>query len=386
MKIFTLAFALAALWAAPLAGSLAAWAEPRDPAAETADALYAAPDTVAAIEKADDPALRARRARIEVLAAQAPTDPAARAALTAAEEDLIATLSARDADYGAKISALRLSLNQGAKANPPASPARSASFQAWQERQRQGQSQPQTAAQHYHQGGGGSGPRSPGAAARPAPGLHIGGISHHAPSPALPNFPWPPPTPSERLNLTRAQSLPASSGRDPSLAYVADRIIGALQAAGYSEYSVYAAPHGFAIVARLERIKPDGTPAPEALRFLAPDASEPFSLAAYVQRLFFAPEGDYRQIVFLVTSEVVRPSGPAPSAAAAEALLQGGADRLPAEYRRIPFTADDQVAALVYEYHKGPNVQDVKTLTPGRLDARTNLIRAGLYARLVGGN
>jgi hypothetical protein len=201
---------------------------------------------------------------------------------------------------------------------------------------------------------------------------------------ALPNFPWPPPTPSERLNLPRARVLPASLTR-PTLADVGNHIVSALEAAGYSEYSFYAVPGGFAVVARLERMEADGTPAPQTLRFLAPDAAEPFNFAAYVSRLFFAPEGYYRQIVFAVTTQMVRPAGPAPDARTAEALLQGGADRLPASFRQIPFTADDQVSALIYEYHKGPQARDVQTLTPGRLDARTNLVRAGIYARLVAG-
>jgi hypothetical protein len=420
MKLLVLAFALATLWPAPLAGLSIAGAEPRDPsaelrdsstephnaAAETADALFAAPETQAAIDKAADPAIKDRRARIQALAVQAPSDPAARAALTVAEEELIAALGERDADYAGKIAARRFELSGNATANvfgqAPMPDVQGGSSLAAEEREQQAQYEARAAAEAAPRYGGAQAPRAgaqtasrperkaENAAAAPhrdaTAGFSLGRRASQHPSQVLPSFPWPPPAPSERLNLTRAQILPASARRDPSLAYVADRIIGALQAAGYSEYSVYAAPHGFAIVARLERVKPDGTPAPDTLRFLAPNASEPFSLAAYVSRLFFAPEGYYRQIVFLVTSEMIRPSGPTPDAAAAEALLQGGADRLPAEYRRIRFTADDQVAALVYEYHKGPNVREVKTLTPGRLDARTNLMRAGLYARLVGGN
>ena len=219
---------------------------------------------------------------------------------------------------------------------------------------------------------------------RPSPGGLIGRPQPAAlPPGVLPTFPWPPPTPSERLNFRRSQVLTAAMGPTPSQADVAHRIVHALEEAGYSEYSFYAAPQGFAIVARLERIGPDGTPAPDQLRFLAPDSAEPFSLGAYLTRLFFAPEGYYRQIVFLVTPTIVRPSGPTPNAKAAEALLQGGADRLPALYRTIPFSADDQVTALIYEYHKGSGDGQVTTLTPGRLDARTNLVRAGIYAQLV---
>jgi hypothetical protein len=224
-------------------------------------------------------------------------------------------------------------------------------------------------------GGGSRSPAIEGLIGRPAPGPRTAG--------ALPDFPWPPPTPSERLNLRRSQILTVSMGRDPSLSDVGRRIVRALEAAGYSEYSFYAVPGGFAVVARLERIQDDGTPAPDQLRFLAPEAAEPFSLSTYVTRLFFAPQGYYRQIVFAVTTEVVRPSGPAPSARTAEALLQGGADRLPPAFRSVPFTTDYQATVLIYEYRKGAAARDVITLTPGRLDARTNLIRAGIYKQLV---
>jgi hypothetical protein len=200
---------------------------------------------------------------------------------------------------------------------------------------------------------------------------------------ALPSFPWPPPTPSERLNFTRSQILPASSAANPTLADVGNHIVRALENAGYSEYSFYAIPSGFAVIARLERVEEDGTPAPRKFRFLAPSAPEPFSITAYVSQMFFAPEGYYRQIVFAVTTDVIRPSGPAPTAAVAQSLLLGGADRLPPEFRGMPFTGDYEVSALIYEYRKGPEDRDVRTLTPGRLDAQTNLVRAGIYAPLV---
>jgi hypothetical protein len=130
-------------------------------------------------------------------------------------------------------------------------------------------------------------------------------------------------------------------------------------------------------------MEPDGRPAPEKFRFLDPDAQEPFSLTAYISQLFFAPEGYYRQIVFVVTSDVVRLGGAHLTAKAAGALLAGGSDRLPGDYRKIAFTEDYQVSALIYEYRKGAETRDVRSLIPGRLGARTNLERAGIYPRLI---
>ncbi|MBL8551076.1 MAG: hypothetical protein JNJ73_13905 [Hyphomonadaceae bacterium] len=199
---------------------------------------------------------------------------------------------------------------------------------------------------------------------------------------ALPDFPWPPPTPSARLVMPRAPlvaALPASQ----SLYDVGERLTGALLQAGYSEYSFFAAPKGFALTARLERIRDDGTPAPEEFRFLEPSAEEPFSLTSYVSRLFFAPEGFYRQIVFVVTDQPFVASAPAPTTNTADEWLRRGATSLPDGYRRLPFGPGYNVTALVYEFRKGARDRDVATLTPGRLAGREHLVKSGIYAALV---
>jgi hypothetical protein len=75
----------------------------------------------------------------------------------------------------------------------------------------------------------------------------------------LPDFPWPPPAPSTQTVLPN--SLFQASGKPtPSLSSVGAQLVGALEQARYFEYSYYRVPNGFALVARLERIGPDGTP------------------------------------------------------------------------------------------------------------------------------
>lgn len=203
------------------------------------------------------------------------------------------------------------------------------------------------------------------------------------PSFGLPNFPWPPPTASARLVLPRdrlAASLPAN----PNLFQVGQKLADALERAHYSEYSFFAAPDGFALTARLERIREDGTPAPEEFRFIEPGADEPFTLSSYIQRLFFAPQGFYRQIVFIATDKPFVASGEAPSAATAEEWLRRGANMLPPIYRTMPFGPGYSVTALVYEFRKGAADRDVATLTPGRLAGREHLVKAGIYSALLG--
>jgi len=241
-------------------------------------------------------------------------------------------------------------------------------------------------------GGGGRPPTpTPPAAAGSAPpttgdrpagklGGLSGGASPAAPRP-MPDFPWPPPEPSAQTVL--ADSLFRPAGRpNPSLSSVAATLVAALERARYSEYSYYRAPNGFALVARLERIDPDGTPMPEAFRFLLPGSTEPFSIGAYVKRLFFAPTGFYRQIVFAVTDQPFTATGARLDAAGAARLLSGGANSLAREFDRLPFTDGHRVTALIYEFRKGTGQGDVATLTPSRLGARTHLDKSGIYPAL----
>ena len=198
----------------------------------------------------------------------------------------------------------------------------------------------------------------------------------------LPDFPWPPPTPSTQIVLPN--SLFQVSGKPtPSLSSVGAQLVGALEQARYFEYSYYRVPNGFALVARLERIGPDGTPLPEEFRFLLPGSQEPFSLGVYIKQLFFAPEGFYRQIVVVVTDRPFTATGETLDAPAAARLLGGGANRLSNDFETMQFTEAHRVSALIYEFRKGAQQGDVSTLTPGRLGARTHLERAGIYQGLA---
>ena len=199
---------------------------------------------------------------------------------------------------------------------------------------------------------------------------------------ALPDFPWPPPEPSARTELPNAL-FTASGKANPSLASVGAHLVSALEQARYFEYSYYRAPGGFALVARLERMATDGTPLPEEFRFLQPGSQEPFSLAVYVKQLFFAPEGFYRQIVFVASDQPFAATGARIDAKGAALLLRSGANRLSGDYETLPFTPEHRVSALIYEFQKGARDGDVSTLTPGRLGARTHLDRAGIYPALA---
>jgi len=214
---------------------------------------------------------------------------------------------------------------------------------------------------------------APGAAARIGA---VRGMSGSSAAPSLPPFPWPPPEPSARELIPRRDLLRGATA--VSQGEIGRRIEQSLRQAGYTEYSYYSAPGGFALVARLERMRPDGTPEPSSFRFLAPNADEPFSLTSYISRLFFAPEGFYRQIVFVATDKPFVASAPAPTAAEAQRLLREGGNKLPVEYDSRPFGQAHSVTALIYEFKKNPADRDVETLQPGRLAGAEHLAKAGI--------
>ena len=142
----------------------------------------------------------------------------------------------------------------------------------------------------------------------------------------LPRFPWPPPEPSSRLRLPREPFLDASD-----LDAAAFLLIEPLRKAGYWEYSFHRVPNGFALVTRLERINEDGSQAPEGLRYRLPSDEEPFSLSSYFERLFFAPQGYYRLIVFVVTDRPFTATGDPIEEREALRLLREGINTLPAK-------------------------------------------------------
>lgn len=197
----------------------------------------------------------------------------------------------------------------------------------------------------------------------------------------LAEFPWPPPEPSAHVTLDDAlfyvNARPAAT-----LGAVNSRLEKALNQSGY-EYSYYRAGNGFALVARLERIREDGSPQPDQFRFLQPGAREPFSLSSYVRQLFFAPAGFYRMIVFVATDQAIVSWGKTIDTEAATLLLRQGANSLTSDIEGLPWTRDHSVIALIYEFQKSAGNNDPITLRPSRLPARTHLERARIQTALT---
>jgi hypothetical protein len=195
-------------------------------------------------------------------------------------------------------------------------------------------------------------------------------------------FPWPsPPQPTVTAVIPPYLLFP-SPAKGRTLADVADRLEGAIARAEYRQPKYLGAGcNGFAIVLDLEHINEDGSRMRGALGFAPPSQEEEFSLAAYIKRLFYAPPGQYRQIVLLVSDQQMKNSTVGPTAAELRAITSDGLSALPGGFADVPYTSDHVVQALIYEFEKGPRDGDEATLIPpeGRLGATVHLQKAHLF-------
>ena len=121
--------------------------------------------------------------------------------------------------------------------------------------------------------------------------------------PALPVLPWPPPRWTGRVAF--GVDVPGDLlGRpDHRLDVVHRRLVRALRKVDASfDTGLFGVPGGFAVVARMEQTNEDGRPLAGADRWrdIRPG---PATFAEFATRLFLAPPGFYRVVVFLVTDQ-----------------------------------------------------------------------------------
>jgi hypothetical protein len=106
-----------------------------------------------------------------------------------------------------------------------------------------------------------------------------------------------------------------------------------------------------------------------------------FSLGDYLRALFAAPQGDYRVIVFIVTNRAFATSARAATNEQAEACCTG-LDRLPRSIQALPFDADVEASALVYQFRKSGHGDPAVALASSTTSAATQLDRSGIVAAL----
>jgi hypothetical protein len=190
-----------------------------------------------------------------------------------------------------------------------------------------------------------------------------------------PRFPWPPP-PGYRPPVVVKRELFGAIG-STTLEDVWRRLAGALEAASHGfEHGFFSGPPGgFAVVARMERIKPDGTPFPEPARWLKKGYPK-LSLMDFLADLFFESPGYFRVIVFVVTSDLV--PGEDPRAVLPEP--SAGAPEITDDLTRLPFKGK-RVLALVYSFERRRDAK-VTSWSDGAPSALQHLEKAGVWARL----
>ena len=195
-----------------------------------------------------------------------------------------------------------------------------------------------------------------------------------------PEFIWPPPE-SSAMNAIPAEFLKESVGETIYLHDVEQRILDALNSAGYYEKSYYSVPDGFAIVTRLEQINYDGTSKEERHRWQTKVVPLPkFTFKKYIKALVTANKGLFRIIVFIITPHPFSQTGLKPSREEAIEWLSAGLNVLPSSIGKIEYSAKYNCHALIYEFEKLSFDKSAKTIVPGYLGGRTHLVKAKLWS------
>lgn len=191
----------------------------------------------------------------------------------------------------------------------------------------------------------------------------------------LPAFPWQPPRPSARLELTVF-----NGPHYTTLGRIADGLAGAAEKAGLTDVTYFSVPGGFAILLRPERI--DATLAPLVPRHDSDEAGPLEGLFSFLSGVF-ASTIDRRQFAFIVTNRTIEANADlvdyTPSQL--EAAFGRGAKALPASVRLRSRPAGCKVTAMVYHFRRQRDDrlnQSFASVTQAPVIAREHLARAGL--------
>jgi hypothetical protein len=209
----------------------------------------------------------------------------------------------------------------------------------------------------------------------PAPSASPSGNSSSdtsAAGPALPDFPWPPPTASALYNLPRNLLQNRAT-----IGQAADTIVAALERTGYVERSFFRTQaDGVALVTRLESINDDGTALAEGKRW--PTLQNSKDLMSAVKGLFYVDRGLYRVIVFVLQDRPFVQSPNGVSGQQALSWLRTGANMLPREIADRPFDKGE-VSVLIYEFASdGTAVRRIDSSLTGK----QHLEKAGVMSYL----
>ncbi len=191
----------------------------------------------------------------------------------------------------------------------------------------------------------------------------------------LPAFPWQPPRPSARLELTVF-----NGPQYTTLGRIADGLAGAAEKAGLTDVTYFSVPGGFAILLRPERI--DATLAPLVPRHDSDEAGPLEGLFSFLSGVF-ASTIDRRQFAFIVTNRTIEANADLVDYTPDQlgAAFGRGAKALPASVRLKLRPAGCKVTAMVYHFRRQRDDrlnQSFASITQAPVIAREHLARAGL--------
>jgi hypothetical protein len=196
----------------------------------------------------------------------------------------------------------------------------------------------------------------------------------------LPSFPWYPPPPSAKYNLSEDGNYFKDCKK---YGEISDRINRALDDNKY-EKAYFSVPGGFAIVTKLEVTNNDGSSRNEPDRYDIDINSvrKSISLSDYISALFFGKVGYYRTIVFIITDNpIIYSPQPIPDTQM-KSLIKSGADWLPEDFKQTKLTAFHKVTALIYEFQIKDNDTKPSFCDPSRLAAKTHLEMSKIITKL----
>lgn len=190
-----------------------------------------------------------------------------------------------------------------------------------------------------------------------------------------PGLPWPPPRWTTRHDLP--PHLLEGGGR--TVGGVFERLRDALVRGGFHEWAVYpAGPDGFVVVARLEVIGDDGTPAPSRWDSDDDRPVRPVSWSDYLRALFTARPGRYRVIAFVVSPRPLRP-GREPEMAPLTELALYGERGLPEALAARALSPGTRYVALIYEFFRPAADSPTELVRRSRATSVEHLARARLW-------
>lgn len=193
--------------------------------------------------------------------------------------------------------------------------------------------------------------------------------------------PWPPPPASSDIELDKV--LHNWRQRFKKLGDV-DRLISeAAWATGYHGLRYFRVPGGFASIAQLEQTDNNGVSLDGKARWsIEPIEMKRFSISEYIKALLTAPEGYYRVIAFIVSSDPFSYSDKEARFADIRHWGSSGFNTLPEEVKSLPYSQHHKTTVLVYEFFKETPFAEPRIFSPGEHTTWEHLERTNLLSYL----